>query len=58
MKVFSKEKYLAQPSLEYLKEASLRSGWVDECDGKHVIDGRCGAVASILSGGGCFSAGA
>lgn len=35
MKVFSKEKYLAQPSLEYLKEASLRSGWVDECDGKH-----------------------
>ena len=33
MKVFSKEKYLAQPSLEYLKEASLRSGWVDECDG-------------------------
>ena len=42
MKVFSKEKYLAQPSLEYLKEASLHSGWVDECDGKHVIDGRCG----------------
>ena len=42
MKVFSKEKYLAQPSFEYLKEAALRSGWVDECDGKPVIDGRCG----------------
>lgn len=42
MKVFSKEKYLAQPFLEYLKEAALRSGWVDKCDGKPVIDGRCG----------------
>ena len=26
--IFSKEEYLAQPSLEYLKEASLGSGWV------------------------------
>lgn len=42
MKVFSKEKYLAQPFSEYFKEVSLRSGWVDECDGKPVIDGRCG----------------
>ena len=42
MKVFSKEKYLAHTSLECLKEAALRSGWVDECDGKPVIDGLCG----------------
>ena len=52
MKVFSKKKYLAQPISEYSKKTALRSGWVDECDGKPVIDGRCGCF--VISDNWCI----
>lgn len=40
--VFSKKKWKERPIREDVKEDALRSGWVDECDGKPVENGQCG----------------
>lgn len=40
--VFSKKKWMEYPLPEDVRERSLQSGWVDECDGKPVENRLCG----------------
>ena len=42
MKVFSKEKFLNDETTKMVRKALGEGKWVDKCDGKEVIDGKCG----------------